>query len=374
MDRPMKLLLALLALVLASACSQFAPGRDAGAEPLRRTATAPGMPVAAPPSPSHFANPIVRAASMAGSADPSVVYRDGAYWYCRSLADGAVGVARAERLQDIGSAPITTVWRPEPGSAQSRQVWAPELQVIAGRWWIYVAASDGRNETHRMFVLEAEGDDPRSGFRLRGRLDPDVDSWAIDGVAFEARGKLYFVWSGWRGPGDGFPQVLYIAEMRNPWTLAGPRHEIAAPDRAWERGGAPLLEAPAVLQRNGRIHIVYSASGSWTDDYTLGMLTHDGGDILDAASWRKSAQPVFSAKPGSGVFGAGHNGFFRSPDGRDDWIVYHAIDRAGGGWALRSVRAQPFRWSDDGMPDFGHPVGAGIELDAPSGEAVAPVH
>ena len=29
-----------------------------------------------------------------------------------------------------------------------------------------------------------------------------------------------------------------------------------------------------------------------------------------------------------GVFGPGHNSFVKSPDGREDWIVYHAIDVA----------------------------------------------
>ena len=37
-----------------------------------------------------------------------------------------------------------------------------------------------------------------------------------------------------RGPNDGFPQVIYIAPMSDPWTIDGARHEVAAPELAWE--------------------------------------------------------------------------------------------------------------------------------------------
>ena len=46
-----------------------------------------------------------------------------------------------------------------------------------------------------------------------------TDRWAIDGTVFEWDNTWYFVWSGWPGSTDG-QQNLYIAEMRNPWTLA----------------------------------------------------------------------------------------------------------------------------------------------------------
>jgi GH43 family beta-xylosidase len=310
----------------------------------------------------------VPAAWPTGSADPSVVYRDGFYYYCRSLADGAIGVAKARHLQDIGSAPMTTVWTPPAGTAYSRQLWAPELQYLQGRWYIYFAASDGDNAHHRMYALQADTDDPQQAYRFMGKVAAPEDAWAIDGVVLEHGGALYFVWSGWRGAADGFPQVLYIAPMSDPWTISGSRHEIAAPDQAWEQAGAPLLEGPAVLRHGERLYIAYSASGSWTDDYRLGLLRFEGGDVLDPQAWRKWPQPVFAKRPGGGAYGPGHNAFVKSPDGSEDWIVYHAIDDAGGGWSHRSVRAQRFGWTADGsMPSFGEPVAPGAALAPPSG-------
>jgi GH43 family beta-xylosidase len=319
------------------------------------------------PAPASFCNPIVAAVHPAGSADPSVVFHDGHYHYCRSLADGALGIARARRLQDIGRAEMVVVWRPEPGTMWSREIWAPELQRVQGRWVIYFAASDGHNRNHRMYALEAEGDDLQGRWHFKGRIAAPTDTWAIDGIAVEHAGGLYFVWSGWRRNDDGFPQVLYIAPMSDPFTISGERVEIAAPALAWEQRGASLLEGPAVLYRDGRVFIAYSASASWTDDYALGLLVFEGGDILSPAAWRRIESPVFAQCRDAGVYGPGHNSFVTSPDGREDWMVYHAIGRSGGGWAARSVRAQRITWRADGLPDFGRPVGAGVPVIEPSG-------
>ena len=319
-------------------------------------------------SPASFTNPLVAAEGRGGSADPSVVFHDGHYYYCRSIDDRAIGIARAERLQDIGSAPMRTVWTAPHGTAHSAEVWAPELQRVQGRWYIYFAASDGTNATHRMYALRSVSDDPNSAFEFKGKIAArKSDEWAIDGLMLEHDGSLYFMWSGWRRAGDGFPQVTYIARMSDPLTISGERHEIAAPDREWERAGAPLTEGHAILRRGRKIFVVYSTSASWTDDYKLGMLTFSGGNILDRSAWRKSPLPVFSKLPRSNAFGPGHNSFVKSPDGTEDWIVYHAIDVSGGGWSRRSVRAQPFHWHDDGTPDFGVPVALGKVLREPSG-------
>ena len=320
-----------------------------------------------------FTNPIVAASPDTGSADPSVVFHRGYYYYCRALANREIGVARARRLQDIGGAPMVTVFRPPADAAYGRELWAPELQRIRGRWYIYFAASDGVNAHHRMYVLQALADEPQGGYALKGRVGDASDRWAIDGVALELRGKLYFVWSGWPEAKGDFPQVLYIAAMRDPWTIVGERHLIAAPEHAWERAVAPLLEGPEPLAHRGRMHLVYSAGASWSDDYALGLLSYRGGYPLSAVSWLKQPLPVFAKNADARAFGVGHASFVRSPDGREDWIVYHATDRPGAGWRGRSVRAQPFRWTRDGRPDFGRPVPIGRPLEAPSGTPGASV-
>lgn len=53
-------------------------------------------------------------------------------------------------------------------------------------------------------------------------------------------------------------------------------------------------------------------------------------------------------------------------DGREPWIVYHAMQTPDAGWLGRTARAQKFGWNPDNSPDFGRPRGFGILLDIPS--------
>jgi GH43 family beta-xylosidase len=69
------------------------------------------------------------------------------------------------------------------------------------------------------------------------------------------------------------------------------------------------------------------------------------------------------------VYGPGHNGFFKSPDGTEDWIVYHANASATAGCDVnRTTRAQKFTWNSDGTPNFGVPQPLSANLPVPSGE------
>ena len=116
-----------------------------------------------------------------------------------------------------------------------------------------------------------------------------------------------------------------------------------------------------------QLFLVYSDSGCWTDSYALGMLsTTSGSDLLDARSWKKSSHPVFEQNPDAQAFSPGHNSFFKSSDGKHDWIIYHANPAAGQGCGEhRSPRAQPLTWKSDGSPNFGVPVGVGVEIPRP---------
>ncbi len=114
-----------------------------------------------------------------------------------------------------------------------------------------------------------------------------------------------------------------------------------------------------MLKKDGKIHIIYSASGSWTNDYCLGQLTLNGDDVLKKESWVKKDTPVFSKT--SEVFGPGHASFVPSPDGAEDWIVYHAAKYSGSGWD-RNIRAQKFTWNADSSPNFGIPIPVGVPV------------
>jgi GH43 family beta-xylosidase len=222
-----------------------------------------------------------------------------------------------------------------------------------------------------MYVLENSAADPLTGdWVFKGKIADTSDKWAIDGSVFEYNAQLYFIWSGWRGNNDPGIQQIYIARMTNPWTLEGERVMLSEPTFNWERNGL-VNEGPQILKNNnGRVFLIYSASGCWTDDYALGMLSlKEGGNPLVAADWTKSPSPVFSKKPENSAFGPGHNSFFKSPDGTEDWIIYHANSVAGQGCGdARSPRIQKFTWNADGTPNFGEPVSTNSKITKPSGE------
>ncbi len=99
------------------------------------------------------------------------------------------------------------------------------------------------------------------------------------------------------------------------------------------------------------------------------MLTLTGDNPLNADAWVKNPEPVFQREDEHSVFGPGHNGFFKSPDGTEDWIVYHANDLISDGCDNgRTTRVQKFTWNDDGTPNFGVPVDIIDEMPAPSGD------
>lgn len=327
-----------------------------------------------------FTNPILR------GADPSVVRHGGFYYLVQSRDTGGIVVSRSDRLEHVGEHPVR-VWTPPDTGWNRANVWAPELLFLDGRWYIYYAAAPvaGAPFVHqRSGVLQSVGDDPFGPYVDRGQLWTGdgpaparladsaaraANRWAIDLTVGRIAGRLYAVWSGWaeNAPTDKTVQNLYIAPMANPWTVTGPRAVLSAPTAPWERGPElDLQEGPEFLQRGGRTFVVYSTRDSWLPQYELGMLRLKDGAAtpLDSASWVKTG-PVFASA--NGVVGVGHHAFTRSPDGREDWLVYHAKTSTRPGWD-RVIRAQRFTWTADGTPSFGAPVPSGVPVPVPSGE------
>ncbi len=316
-----------------------------------------------------FTNPI------AEGADPWVVRHGAHYYWCSSDGNRGIAVNRSDRLTGLGEKFV--VWRAADTGPHSREIWAPELHHLDGRWYVYVGASDGKNKNHRTIVLESATDDPLSPFTFKAELytgdhlETKADNrWAIDATILEHRGQRYVIWSGWHDERD--EQWLYLATLSNPWTISSNRVRLAANhDFLWERvdeklSGRGLAEAPQVLTRHGRVFVTYSCSGSWQPSYKLGLLTlAPDGDPMNPAAWTKSPEPVFQRT--EKTFGVGHNCFVTSPDGREDWLVYHSKVNLTNGWQ-RTLRLQPFRWRADGTPDFGTPVAAGLSLPVPSGQ------
>ncbi|MEO7300717.1 MAG: family 43 glycosylhydrolase [Verrucomicrobiota bacterium] len=146
---------------------------------------------------------------------------------------------------------------------------------------------------------------------------------------------LFLIWSGCTGKVDG-QQNIYIAPMKNPYTVCGERVLIAEPEHNWERVEMPICEGPQILKRDGKIFVVYSASASWTEDYCRGLLGNSDNNLLNPTSWKK-AGPVFQKN--DRVWGVGHCSFVKSPCQTEDGILYHAKSDKKQGWQDRQIHA-----------------------------------
>jgi GH43 family beta-xylosidase len=362
------------ALLLAAACAGRAPG-------------APGAPASPPAARASaactFTNP------LAPGADPWVVRHGGAYYLVQSRR-GGIWVSRSDKLTQIAdttgrAARSARVWTAPDTGWNHANVWAPELHRIDGRWYIYYTAGrrgpqDAPFIYQRSGVLQSTGDDPMGPYVDRGKLytgdhvaADTGDVWSIDLTVGRIRGQLYAVWSGWERNTEIAltPQHLYIARMANPWTIASNRAKLSSPTAPWERRedqvkGLDLQEGPELLERDSTLFIIYSTRESWLPAYRLGQLRLKSptSDPMDSASYVKTG-PVFA--PANGVYGVGHNGFTTSPDGTEDWIVYHAKTDTAPGWR-RVIRMQKYTWDPDGSPRFGAPAPSGQPLPVPSGE------
>lgn len=309
-----------------------------------------------------FANPL-----FPNGADPWLEYWDGNYYLTTTTWTSELVMRKSPTLAGLAEAEPVNVWS-SADPARNANFWAFEFHRLKGpngyRWYMmYTAGEDGTLDHQHLNVLESAGDDPMGPYEYKGALMPDV--WNIDGNYLEHEGKLYVIYSQWQGD----QQLNIIAEMENPWTLkeGSPHTIITRPELDWEISGRKVTEGAEILQRNGRTFMTYSASFCNTPDYKLGLLELVGDDPLNIEHWKKYEQPVFSRT--ETVFGPGHNGFFQSPDGTEEWLVYHGNDSVEHGCSsTRSLRAQKFEWNADGTPNFGEPLTPGVKVKPPSGE------
>lgn len=329
----------------------------------RRLAFALSFALALPAAALDFANPLVPQ-----RADPHVsLHTDGWYYYTATVPEyDRIELRRTRSLNELGKAEPKVVWRKHASGPMSSHIWAPELHHIDGKWYLYFTA--GRADAPfdiRLYVLENASANPLEGqWTERGQLKTGWESFALDATTFTVKGQRYLAWTQRPPAAERHMTAVYLARMDTPVSITGPATLLTTPEYPWEKVNQHVNEAPAVLVRNGRVFLTYSASA--TDaSYSLGMLTAAASaDLLDPAAWKKSPAPVFQSSVATGQYGPGHNAFTTTPDGKRDVLVYHARTyRDIPGDPLhdpnRHTRAQPISWRADGTPDFGVPVADG---------------
>ncbi|XVU27647.1 glycoside hydrolase family 43 protein [Actinoplanes sp. CA-054009] len=296
---------------------------------------------------ARFAAPASAARTSLRAADPSVI-RVGTTYVGVQSTGGGIAVRQGSSPEAVATATARTVWS---DTRNLGEVWAPEIVLDGGRYYIYFSA--GRASNHRMYVISSTA--AASGYGAETKVALPDDKWAIDGSMFVHNGQRWFVWSGWAGD-TNVEQNIYIAKMSSPYAATGARFIISQPREGWERVvGHPFInEGPEPIRDpDGRLHIVYSANGSWSDQYCLADLRlRAGGDPTYVWDWYKSNGCLFGSNratmmpgwdPTLQVNGPGHHTFVllngdiatSPPAGPRFPFMYHAV-----------AKGTPYAWEN----------------------------
>ena len=282
--------------------------------------------------------------------DPFIFYHEGYYYHLFAKYD-KLWMKKSKDINNLYQAEPILVWD-ESNPKCNKEVWAPELHIIDGICYIYVTLDDGDNFNHRMYCLSNNSSDPLKKYRNLGVVKGCDEYWSIDGTILEYKKQRYFVWSGWDIK-ENVMQKIFIQKMESPTKLIGERVEISRPTLDWELLGSEgkndhpyINEGPMVIYGKDHIHICYSASGSWSDDYCLGLLTFSRGDILDKNSWVKAKNPLMSKN--KEALGPGHTSCIQnSPDGKL-YFAYHLFNEdCKGGWMATHAVIDTFEMVND---------------------------
>jgi GH43 family beta-xylosidase len=318
-----------------------------------------------------FRNPI----ADFDTPDPFITYdKETGYYYSLFTRHNYLELFRCKRVADIirhGESKI--IYRPD-GKKDGiwGDLWAPEMHRGSdGNWYIYTSGriTEGKGPK-RMIVLRALSPDPFGDWEFAGMPTPDI--FSIDPTSYIAKdGKQYLCNS---RVDNELGQVLDIYEMKSPTKLDTKRWaQIAVAEKEWELvppyvGDWACVEGGFFVEKNGRLYIIYSANGCWSDHYCLGVLEHLGGDLCDAANWKKHDEPLLTY--GNGAYGPGHASFFYSPDGSELWCAYHALKRHNENTEpdTRYMNIQRVDFDETGYPVMGKTVGYEADIPCPSGE------
>lgn len=322
-----------------------------------------------------FQNPLLDRSAP----DPYVIYHDG-YYYATFTESLGIALYRSEEIEALYTDEKNIVFN--LCDQVQGTVWAPELFYYppTDRWYIYACGTTQGWDfaTMRMFCLESKTSDPFGEYEFKAYTHPDLH--AIDQTVFydETSGMLYTAYSEFTSAG----QCIMLGVMENPWTISTEVAPIrvSAPQYTWEKKGADgvqdhrVNEGPIFLEHNGKLCLIYSASGCWSEYYCLGLIEFTGTDfsqeqIMTKANWDKHNKPIFSSA--NQVYGVGHCNFFTSPDGTETWISYHGMPTPDAGVDGRYPCVQKITFDENNLPVCGEPLPRDTVIPVPSGDKVA---
>ncbi|MDS0526751.1 family 43 glycosylhydrolase [Clostridium sp. SHJSY1] len=299
-------------------------------------------------------------------ADPYIYkHSDGYYYFTATVPEyDKIVLRRSKTIEGLKDAEEFTIWTKHATGEMGSHIWAPELHYIDGKWYMYFAAGGAEDVWGiKPYVLECDGDNPIDGtWTEKGVVQKATENnsvvnafsnFSLDATTFELNGQRYLVWAQKDAAGNS---SLYMDKMVNPYTIEGNPILLTSPEYGWETIRYNVNEGPTVINKNGKVFILFSAAGTGSE-YCVGMLQADEkSDLMDKTSWKKTAYPVLTTEDLKGEYGPGHCTFTVDEKG-NDILVYHARSYAEiSGDPLndpnRGARILRVHWNSDGTPNL----------------------
>ena len=328
-----------------------------------------------------YSNPLIEQ-----RADPQIKYDESkkCYYFTasypafNSVNNGydRIVLRKADSIQELsddngGVEKEITIWSAPSSGQMAKHVWAPELQQINGKWYVFFAAGNSDNIwAIRPYVLVCQGDDPYNAdnwkkadgtYEIHAATSEDsayFKNMSLDMTYFEHNGNHYVIWADIIGQ-----SALYMQQIDpdQPWTGTGEVIQLTTPEFGWERDTERVNEGPTILKHGDKIFCAFSASGTGPE-YCIGMLYADAdANLMDPASWTKMNYPLLTSADVPGEYGPGHNSFTVDAGG-NPVFVYHARSEECYNnqcqWAnssslydpCRHARVKNVHWTEDGLP------------------------
>lgn len=217
------------------------------------------------------------------------------------------------------------------------RVWAPEIAVHApDRYVMYYTTRDNASGHQCIGVAVASTPEgPYVDKSLEPLISQAAEGGSIDASPFQdSTGRRWLYWKN-DGNAIGVDTWIYVSELSaDGLTLTGPVHRLIKQDLEWE--GA-LVEAPYMVERNGKFHLFYSANAFDTASYAVGHALCES----PTGPCTKSGDPILASS--ADAAGPGHNMVL------GNWFVYHAWDPAAVGTDPkgRTMWLSELTWSGD---------------------------
>lgn len=293
-------------------------------------------------------------------ADPFVWKHEGMYYAVGTGAAEAHGDAGGRVFQLLRSSDLQ-LWEPRGHALTALHpefgdsYWAPEVAFADGLFYLYYSVGRGDKAHH---IRVAVSDSPEGPYTDTGSrvTNPYECPFAIDASPFQDEdGQWYLFYARDFLDTDRPGTAVVVDRLVSMTQLAGEERLVVRARHDWQRFVADrvmygdiydwhTIEGPSVRKHEGLYYCFFSA-GRWENE-SYGVDYAVASNVMGPYTCESNDEGarVLHTVPGH-LIGPGHNSVTQSPDGTEDYIVYHAWDAS---MTARRMFLDGIEWTPEG--------------------------